>query len=137
MVIISVILSIIIDSCCNDTRPYATAAINIYFEGVNDSESIHAWIIETPKNDPSEIIDSINYGEISSTNNYSIQLFLEKYEINGDYYIYADSITSENRITNVEINIETGRCGTEDISFSYLFNGSFMTEKDTQLIISR
>ena len=85
----------------------------------------------------STFLDSIYFGTIYSVNNYSVQLLLKKYRENGDYYVYADSVEQVNKISNVEVYIDTDRCGNETVTFSYDYNGLFRTHKDGPIIISR
>jgi hypothetical protein len=125
-------------SCCNKVAPYPIAAVLIKFEGLSNSDMSNAWIIETVKNDSSTHLDTIFYGQLSQVNHFTIELEFEKYEDNGDYYIYADSIKTINKITDIDIDINyKGICDSEDISFSYLFNGELKTNKDDMIIINR
>ena len=125
-------------SCCNKDAPYPIAAVLIKFEGLTDSDISNAWIIETAKNDSSTHLDTIFYGQLSHINNFSILIEFKKYEENGYYYIYADSIKTINKITDIDIDINyEGICESEDISFSYFFNGELKTNKDDMIIINR
>jgi hypothetical protein len=125
-------------SCCNKVAPEPIAAVIIKFEGLTDSDMCNAWIIETVKNDSLTQVDSIFYGELNHIKHFIIVLELNKYEDNGDYYIYADSIKTINKITDIDIDINyKGICDSEEISFSYLFNGELKTNKDEMIIISR
>jgi hypothetical protein len=125
-------------SCCNKVAPEPIAAVIIKFEGLTDSDMCNAWIIETVKNDSLTQVDSIFYGELNHIMHFIIVLELNKYEDNGDYYIYADSIKTINKITDIDIDINyKGICDSEEISFSYLFNGELKTNKDEMIIISR
>lgn len=125
-------------SCCNKVAPEPIAAVIIKFEGLTDSDMCNAWIIETVKNDSLTQVDSIFYGELNHIKHFIIELELNKYEDNGDYYIYADSIKTINKITDIDIDINyKGICDSEEISFSYLFNGALKTNKDEMIIISR
>jgi len=115
-IFILLLFSIIIVSCDKEKLPIA--GITVKFEGVLDSEGIHAWIIETARNDTATHLDTIEYGQISHTNAYSIFLRFKEDTENGDYLIFADSIKHVNIISDVEVRFEGGH-----YKYTFLFNG--------------
>jgi hypothetical protein len=134
---LSSILTCLVYSCCNKDSPELIASVLIKFNGITDSDMAQAWIIETEKNNSSHL-DTINYGLLNHINDFTIELIFKKYEKNGEYYIYADSIKSINKITGIDIDINyEGICNSEDISFSYFFNDELRTNKDDMIIINK
>lgn len=124
-------------SCCNSKAPEAVAAVRIKFEGLKDSYQSRAWVIETAKGDSSIKIDSVFYGLMHSVVDYSFDLEFRKAGPNGDYHIYADSVKGPNVITEFVININQDKCGNDEITYTYRFNGTFETEKVHELTIHK
>ncbi len=114
-------------SCDKNKDQYA--AVDIKFEGLEDAPLVHAWVIETERNDTSVRLDTVIQTQLHKVNKYTIELEFKTESLNGDYLIYADSIKGVNMITDVIVN--------KDFTFTYLFNGIPKTEKDHYLIIIR
>ena len=113
---ILLLFSIIIAGCDKEKEP--VAGVNIIFEGISDSDGAFAWIIETARNDTSIHLDTIEYGQLSHTNAYTISLDFKSDTENGDYLIIADSIKQVNIISDVDVRFEHGI-----YKYTFLFNG--------------
>jgi hypothetical protein len=127
----------IIIACCNkdNDKKEPVPGIWIKFEGILDSDMAQAWIIETARNDTATHIDTIEYGQLSHINAYTITLDFKSDTENGDYLIIADSIKQINIISNVEVRFEDGI-----YKFTFLFNGipkNSANKEDVFLTITR
>ena len=100
----------------NETSPFP--GVWISFEGISDTDMAQAWIIETARNDTATHLDTIEYGQLSQTNAYTIILEFKTDTKNGDYLIFADSIQQVNIISNVEVWLKHGK-----YKYTFLFNG--------------
>ena len=124
-------------SCCNNKYPYEIAAVTVRFEGLNDSDLSRAWVIETERNNPDTQVDSIFYGYLNQTNKYSFLLEFDRSRPNGDYFIYADSVSAQNVITDVEVIVEEHKCKADIVNYTYRFNGTQKSEQDREIVIIR
>lgn len=137
--ILNVFLGVVVitfQSCCNNAYPFEIAAVMVRFEGLIDDNLSRAWVIETGRNNPDTQIDSIYYGYMNHTNGYSFLLEFDRSGPNGDYYIYADSVSGQNIISEVEISVKEQKCKADILNYTYQFNGTTKTKQDREIVIS-
>lgn len=129
---------LLLNSCCNKGVPQPIAAVKLQFTGFTNSDMADVFIIETLREDINIHIDTMDYGQLRESNNYSILLeFKLKTEDNGNYIIMVDSMIEPHIITDVQINVKEKRCKTIIESFSFKFDGILKTNKDYIIIINR
>ena len=124
-------------SCCNNKYPYEIATVTLRFEDLNDTDLSRAWAIETERNNPDAQVDSIFYGYLNESNNYSFLLEFDRSGPNGDYYIYTDSVSAQNVITEVEVIVEEDKCKGDIVNYTYRFNGEQKSKQDKEIVIIR
>ncbi len=124
-------------SCCNNKQPYEIAVVTVRFEDLNDTDLSRVWVIETERNNPDARVDSIFYGYLNQTNKYSFLLEFDRSNPNGDYCIYADSVSTQNVITEVEVIVEEDKCKGDIVNYTYRFNGEQKSKQDKEIIIVR
>ena len=135
--IITGLLILSVQSCCNNKSPYEIAAVTVRFEGLNDVDMARAWVIETEQDNPGINIDSVFYGVMNQSNNFSFLLEFNRSALNGDFYIHADSIQGQNVITDVAVTVEERKCKADILDYTYSFNGVPKSEKDREIVIAK
>jgi|GEM_PF-4928245 len=108
-------------SCCKGS--YAVAGITVSYPNLLNAENLKA--IRTDKSNFSAIIDTINLGELNSTNNYSTLLEFDNESAN--YILFVENTSYVDTIS--EIVIERKGCKEKIKKFNYNFNGKLYTDK--------
>lgn len=113
--------SIIYTSCCKE--PYPVAGFTVIYTNLSSPETLKA--VRTDKNNLSIVIDTINIGELNTSNNYSA--FIEFENESPNYIIYIENTTYSDTIS--EISVERKGCKDKIKNFQYKFNGKTRTDK--------
>src|SRR5690554_2015178 len=110
--------SVIYTSCCKE--PYPVAGFIVIYINLLSPEILKA--VRTDKNNLSIVIDTINIGELNTSNNHSA--FIEFENESPNYIIYIENTTYSDTIS-------VGRKGCKDkIKYiQYKFNGKTRTDK--------
>lgn len=108
-------------SCCKE--PYPVAGLTLSYPNLSSSATLKA--ARTDKNNLSIIIDTINIGELNSSNNYSA--FIEFENDPPNYIMYIENTQYTDTIS--EIMVERKGCNDKIKNFQYKFNGQTRTDK--------
>ena len=121
------ISALFFSSCCKGKGPQVVAALRVTYPNLSVSKDLK--LIETEKNDISQILDTITLGELNSNNSYLQPLFFDDNSTN--YILFVEGTSYQDTISDVYF--EEDECKNEIINFSYKLNGDLRTE--TTLIL--
>lgn len=120
LILITIAISCLVTSCCKG--PYAVAGVMVDYPDLTNPETIKA--IRTDRNNLSAIIDTLYFGELNSTNNYSALIDFE--DGTSNYIIYVENTAYIDTIT--EIVVERKACSDKIKTFQYKLNGQIRTD---------
>jgi hypothetical protein len=126
IIFLIITISFIYNSCCKGSYPIA--GVTVSYPNLSSSKTVKA--AKTDKNNLTIIVDTINIGELNSSNNYS--LFIEFVDESANYIIYIENTQYIDTIS--EILVERKGCKETIKTFQYKFNEQIRT--DNKLIIN-
>ncbi len=117
IVIFAIIASSVLYVSCGNQDHDSIVGITLSYPELTKSEMLKA--VRTDKNDISAIIDTINVGELNSSNNYSI--FVELEDAQPNYIVYVENTQYIDTISDVCVGKKCRR--ERNRKFQYKFNG--------------